>query len=245
MMPYFFLFYFSVLLASKTPLSNIARSNQLIREAENAYLQKNYIIALVKYRYLYNSLRIKDKQIQLNLAHCYYINKDTAQAKKYYSAFAEDRNADVRAVACQQLGVMAYQQQHYSLALGYFKKALQAAPRNDTIRFNYELAKIHEKQNPKAAEKRKKEPAPEEKEDNKQPPLLEKPQQPEQDVAPESKTEQSDQEAKAMQERLQRINLSREKAEMILEAMKNNEIQYIQQKKHGTGQKKEKMYPDW
>lgn len=245
MIPYFFVFYFWLLSASKTPIIDIPRSNQLIKEAENAYLQKNYIVALVKYRYLYHSLGIKDKQVQLNLAHCYFINKDTVQARKYYLPFTEDTNPHIQSVACQQLGVMAYKQKRFDTAVRYFKIALLAAPGNDTIRFNYELAKNLEKRDAinQTGERKKQSPvaAP----NSPPPPPLENPQQPQPDIEPESRPQESDKEDRALEERLQRINLSREKAEMILDAMKNNEIQYIQQKKQVSGQKKQERYPDW
>jgi tetratricopeptide (TPR) repeat protein len=238
-MPYFFTLYFWLLMLSKTPFGNIDRSNRLLKEAESAYLQKNYIVALVKYRHLYHALHLKDKHIQLNLAHCYFVIKDTAQAKKHYLPFAEDNSVSIRAIACQQLGVLAYRQQQYAAALSYFKQALQAAPANDTIRYNYELAKRLEKMAQKTESEKTNElnQIPE----KMPPPPMQIPEVLAQDTEPESK----EQEAKAIQERLKRINLSRQKAEMILEAMKNNEIQYIQQKKHSSQSNGEKMYPDW
>jgi Ca-activated chloride channel homolog len=41
------------------------------------------------------------------------------------------------------------------------------------------------------------------------------------------------------------MKISEEKAKMILEAMKNNEIQYIQQNKRKATQKKDSSKPDW
>jgi Ca-activated chloride channel homolog len=242
-MPYFFTLYFWLLMLSKTPFGNIDRSNRLLKEAESAYLQKNYIVALVKYRYLYHAQHLKDKHIQLNLAHCYFVNKDTAQAKKHYLPFAEDHSANIRAIACQQLGVLAYRQHQYATALSYFKQALQAAPANDNIRYNYELAKRLEKVTRKTEPGNKKESTQAPK--KMPPPPLQTPEELAQDAETENKAQEKDQEAKAIQERLKRINLSQQKAEMILEAMKNNEIQYIQQRKHASQSKQEKMYPDW
>ncbi|MFT5914801.1 MAG: hypothetical protein ACJAWV_000791 [Flammeovirgaceae bacterium] len=50
---------------------------------------------------------------------------------------------------------------------------------------------------------------------------------------------------KAMQKRLQNINMTDEKAKMILNAMKNQEKQYYQQMQRGKKQKKDKSKPDW
>ena len=41
------------------------------------------------------------------------------------------------------------------------------------------------------------------------------------------------------------MNISEEKAKMILEAMKNNEVQYLQQNKRKATQKKKSGKPDW
>ncbi len=45
--------------------------------------------------------------------------------------------------------------------------------------------------------------------------------------------------------RLMEINISEEKAEIILESMKNAEVQYLQQKKHREYNKEYKNKPDW
>jgi hypothetical protein len=41
------------------------------------------------------------------------------------------------------------------------------------------------------------------------------------------------------------MNLTPEKAQMILEAMKNSEIQYIQQNKRKPSKKQDSSKPDW
>ncbi len=45
--------------------------------------------------------------------------------------------------------------------------------------------------------------------------------------------------------KLAEMNISPEKAEMILEAMRNGEIQYIQQQKRKAIEKKDKGKPEW
>jgi cell division protein FtsN len=47
------------------------------------------------------------------------------------------------------------------------------------------------------------------------------------------------------EEKLKDLNLTEEKARMILEAMKNNEIQYIQQNKRKPTKKPDSSKPDW
>ena len=58
----------------------------------------------------------------------------------------------------------------------------------------------------------------------------------------EQKKEQAIKEMKA---RLQKINMSQEKAKMILEAMRNQEVQYYQQMRKKKNKKKDSSKPDW
>jgi Ca-activated chloride channel family protein len=67
---------------------------------------------------------------------------------------------------------------------------------------------------------------------------------------PEKEPELSEEEKKALRdqairEMLEKMNLSPEKARMILDAMKNNEVQYLQQNKRKGKKKKEDDKPDW
>ncbi len=48
-----------------------------------------------------------------------------------------------------------------------------------------------------------------------------------------------------VEERLKKINMSKKKAEMILDALNNNELQYIQQLKRQPTKKTDKTKPDW
>jgi len=47
------------------------------------------------------------------------------------------------------------------------------------------------------------------------------------------------------EDKLKEMNISEEKAQMILEALKNNEIQYIQQNRRKATKKKDSDKPDW
>ena len=49
----------------------------------------------------------------------------------------------------------------------------------------------------------------------------------------------------SIEKKLKEINISKEKAEMILEALRNNEVQYLQQLKRKTSKKVDKSKPDW
>lgn len=61
----------------------------------------------------------------------------------------------------------------------------------------------------------------------------------------ESDKQKNDKLNDSVAEKLKDMKISEEKARMILEAMKNNEIQYIQQNKRKATRKKDNSRPDW
>jgi Ca-activated chloride channel family protein len=71
----------------------------------------------------------------------------------------------------------------------------------------------------------------------------------EQEKQEQTKEQKEDQEKKEQQnfdpEKMQQMKLSEEKAKMILEAMKNQEKQYLQQNKRKATKPKDKGKPDW
>ena len=61
----------------------------------------------------------------------------------------------------------------------------------------------------------------------------------------EQKEQEQKDEMEKFMEKLKEMKISREKAEMILQAMKNNEIQYVQQDKRKAKKRKDRSKPDW
>lgn len=59
------------------------------------------------------------------------------------------------------------------------------------------------------------------------------------------KDEKNQMPPKSREEKLKELNMSEEKARMILEAMRNNEIQYLQQMRRKATKKPQSGKPDW
>ena len=57
--------------------------------------------------------------------------------------------------------------------------------------------------------------------------------------------EQKEDPMEKLMDKLKEMNIPLEKAQMILEAMKNNETQYVQQKKRKATERKRSDKPDW
>ena len=67
----------------------------------------------------------------------------------------------------------------------------------------------------------------------------------EQQKPEEGDEEESEPKEPTTADKLEEMNISEEKAQMILEAMKNNEIQYLQQNKRKATKRKKSGKPDW
>ncbi|MEE3112760.1 MAG: hypothetical protein VX263_01530, partial [Bacteroidota bacterium] len=61
----------------------------------------------------------------------------------------------------------------------------------------------------------------------------------------ENKEQENKEQEKSIEEKLKEVNMSKKKAEMILNALNNIEFQYIQQLKRKASKKIDKNKPDW
>jgi outer membrane biosynthesis protein TonB len=263
----------------------ISRINSLKADAKKAYLKNDFKTAIKKYRYLVDSLNVREDEVLLNLASAYYNLKDTTHALSQYQSLTASSKNQLRSKAQQQLGLMADQQGKQEEALRYFKEAIKSDLTNEDARYNYELLKKkieekkkqdqkkkddqnkdkdkeqekdqdkkeeekkdQEKKDQEQKEKEKKEQ--EQKEKDKQKQDQEKKDQEQKDKEEKEKEEQDkkDQEEKmpqSVKDKLEAMKISPEKAEMLLEAMRNQEKQYLQQNKRKATKPKEKGKPDW
>ncbi len=119
----------------------IARINKAKKEAELAWQAGDYKLARDKYLYLKDSLGVEDETLLLDLAHAHIMLKNSASARQLYEELTGSSNAQIRSVAYQQLGALAFQQKKYDEALDLFKQSLRANPANEDARYNYELVK--------------------------------------------------------------------------------------------------------
>lgn len=271
-----------VALITLTDPTLISKINGLKADAKKAYLKNDFKTAINKYRYLVDSLNVREDEVLLNLASAYYNLKDTTHALQQYQSLTGSSKNQLRSKAQQQLGLIADQQGKQEEALTHFKEAIKSDLTNQDARYNYELLKkkLEEKkkqdqkkqdeqnkdkdQEKKDQEKKEEEKKDQEKKDqeqkekekkdqeqkDKQKEEQEKKDQEQKDKEQKEKEEQQkkDQEKKmppSVKEKLEEMKISPEKAEMLLEAMRNQEKQYLQQNKRKATKPKEKGKPDW
>jgi Ca-activated chloride channel homolog len=268
---------FMLLLALIIDPTKIGKINSLKAEAKKAYLKGDYQTAIQKYRYLVDSLQVKEDEILLNLANAYYQLNDTTNATNEYQSLTQSNKNQLRSKAQQQLGVMNNKHGKFEDALSNFKEAIKSDPTNADARYNYELLKKkleeqkkqeEQKQNQNKEENKdqeNKEEKKEQQEKDQQKKDQEKKEQQEKDKQQkdqekkdseekkdQEKQEQEQQEeqeqkkeAPPVSEKLKQMQISEQKAKMLLEAMKNQEVQYLQQNKRKATKPKDKGKPDW
>lgn len=266
----------------------ISRINSAKAEAKKAFQSGDYKTAAEKYTYLVDSLGVKEDEVLLNLAHAYYLMKDTANASSKYQPLVQSASREVSSKANQQLGLISNRQGKAEEALNYFKQAVKADPANNDARYNYEMLKKkldeqkkkeqqqnkdqkkdqqNKEQNKEENKKEEEKKDPQKKEDEKKENKDNKDQQKkdqeqkEQQEKEQKEKEQKEQQEKEQQEKdqkdqqkkdqnldrqkLEQMKISEEKARMILEAMKNQEKQYLQQNKRKATKAKDRTKPDW
>jgi len=254
-------------------ITKIAKVNSLKKEAKEAYLNGDYDIAIEKYKYLVDSFNVSEEEVILNLSNSFYNAKDTAEAFDYYQRLTRSEHPDLRSRAHQQLGVIEAGRKQYEQALASFKESLKSDPGNEESRYNYELLKKiiqdqkqkqqdqknqnkdqqnkdqqnkdQQNQDKKDQEKKDQDQEKNDQQDQKNQQDQKKDEQQQQSEQEKEDQKKQQQEQNSTPEKLKEMNISEEKARMILEAMKNNEIQYIQQNKRKATQPKKTGKPDW
>mgnify|MGYP001197894458 CR=1 FL=1 len=233
--------------------------NKLTSLAEKSFLDKNYTESIRNYKTLIDSLDYSNEKIFLNLAHAHLLSTDTLNAIENYNLASLTDNKKVKSIALQQLGNINEKNNKLDEALRFYKESIIADNNNNDSKFNYELVKKRLEQEKKQEQENKKD----NKEDSqknqnknqsenkkqdkegKEEKNKENKDQEEKKKNDNSKNDQKKSKEESVEEKLKKINMTKKKAEMILNALNNNEFQYIQQLKRKPSKKKDKSKPDW
>ncbi|HYG02144.1 MAG TPA: hypothetical protein VD927_06830 [Chryseosolibacter sp.] len=143
-------------LAFSTDPTKTGKINKAKREAKELFNQGDYKAAAEKYKYLVDSLGVTEEEVNLSMAHAYYLSKDSTNAVNTYQQLTGSTNPDIRSKANQQLGVITNKGGKPEQALSYFKQALKADPGNEDARYNYEMLKKKLEEKKKQDEQNKK-----------------------------------------------------------------------------------------
>ena len=230
-----------LLVLSNNILENdISKINKLTKNAEKAFKEKNYKVAINDYNTLIDSFNMSNEKIHLNLAHSYLLSNDTLKAIENYNMASITNNNKIKSVAYQQLGNINESKNKLKNAAEFYKKSILSNNSNLDSKYNYELVtKKLKEQEKKKKEKNKKE------EDNKNQQNKEQENKEKNKKEQENKNQKNKEQEKSIEEKLKEVNMSKKKAEMILNALNNIEFQYIQQLKRKASKKIDKNKPDW
>jgi len=227
--------YILILLFSISSIDRVDNINKLTKSAEKSFIEKKYNESIESYKLLIDSFEYKNEKVYLNLGHSYLLSGDTLNAIESYNYASLTENNRVKSIAFQQLGNINEKKNKLEEALNLYKKSIISDNSNDDSKFNYELVK---KKMDKEKNKEENKKDNQEQKDNKKENSDNKKQDKE-----ENKKKNSNEES--IEEKLKKINMSKKKAEMILDALNNNEFQYIQQLKRKPSKKLDKNKPDW
>lgn len=255
--------------------SKIGDVNKAKENAKESYARGEYAEAAKEYRRLVEELGVKEEEVAMNLAHSYYHLNDTVNARNAYLGLTHSANKNYQSVSYQQLGMLSHRDGKLEEALTYFKSSLKVDPFNEEARYNYEMVKkkLDEKKKQEQQQKDDQSKKDQEQKDNKdkqdnkddkQNDQQKKDQQKKEDEQKkkdQQEKEKKEQEQKQQQqkedekkdpkkdqmssEKMKEMKISEEKAKMVLEAMKNQEVQYLQQNKRKATKPKSKGKPDW
>ena len=206
--------------------------NQAIKNAQIAYKYGDFKEASSEYQLLASSSFFTPPEVTLNYAHALFENNDMVQARRKYAQLISTQEPSLASTTYSQLGVIFCAEKDTAQALTLFKVALTLKPDNEVARFNYELLK------------RKYHPVPNQNNSNQKAQnnqLLAPP--------PPHKNEQAEvaenDSQKELLKTLKNYGLTPEKAKIILDGMKNSEIQYIQQRQNLVKSKDSRITQNW
>lgn len=193
---------------------SIIKANSAKIEAQAAFENKNYDLAIQRYEEVVNASFFVEPEARLNLAHAYWMAKNEKKAIELYRRLSKIKNQNIASESNSQLGIIYVSKKDTAAALAYFKKALVQNEYNQIARFDYELLKAKYSGIQKNEVEQLK-PQPKE---NLQT------EQAKQDAQKSDKKNQ-------MLERLKSIKMTEKQALALLEVVKNEEVEYLLRRK--------------
>lgn len=199
----------------------VSLRNRAKLQAQQAYATGDYQLAASYYKQILNSSIFSEPAVALNLGHAYFKMGDLENARRYYVQVSKVSNAAIASEALLQLGWIAHRTGDIKSSLTYLRDALNSDSDNEQARYNFELLKKKYPTAPETPPAGPPQQAP-------PPPTVE------QNFA-EKQAELEDAEKKEILNKLRNVDLSKEQAQMILNGLRDREVQFIQQNRRKTG----------
>jgi tetratricopeptide (TPR) repeat protein len=242
-------------------IGDIAAINQLKREAETAFHNKFWNVAINKYKLLTEKYHVKEPAVLLNLAHAYFEANEMSMALMHYEQAAKTGNKVIQTIAYQQAALIKAQSGQLEEALKFLRNSLRSSPSNQTARYNYEVvyalwikkqqqqgqdeesssdqSQQNKKQQQQNADKQQQQQKGQQSKENAQ-----TGEQDEQS-SEQGKMEDKSSNSKLRSRKLEQIKMTEEQARTLLDAIRNNEVQYLQQMQRQPSRRIDRSKPDW
>ncbi len=198
---------------------------------------KYFFIALISLLAWATTSQAQSPKVAFNQAANHFIEGQNQEALQTVNAGLQRHPNDARLQALKEKLEQQKEQEQKQKQAQKQQQEEQQQKKGDSEKENQEQQQQEEQQEEqqenKEGEEKKEEEGQENKEEGKEQKEEQEPQ--EQPRPGESETEQ----------RLKEMDISPEKARMLLEAMKSNEVQYLQQKKRKASKRSNNGKPDW
>ena len=225
------------------------KENKHIRSGNDYYDDEDYKEAEVDYM---KALEAKPESFkgQFNLGGALYKQENYEDATKLYGSLAErDADADVRANSFYNLGNSFLKAQKYAESIEAYKNALRLNPDDMDAKYNMEYAKkmMENQEQEQQNQDQNKDQENKEDQEQEQDKQEQEQQQQEQEQKEQEQNQQQNQQEQQQQQQPQPQQISKQDAERMLEALKNDEnktLEKVNLQKVQQGQVR-KVEKDW
>jgi tetratricopeptide (TPR) repeat protein len=190
----------------------------LIKEGNNAFRQEQYDSALERYQ-MAEAERPESPEIDYDIAGVLHKQEKYEEAVERYNKALNSQDASVNSRAQYNLGNTYFRMGEYAKAIAGYQKALEADPSDLDAKFNLELARRKLKDQLKPDEQQKQD-QPKQQQDKQQD---QKQQDQQQNEQKDQQQDQKKQDQQDQQQAQEQKPISKEDAERILNALKDDE----------------------
>ncbi|MEO1450030.1 MAG: tetratricopeptide repeat protein [Bacteroidota bacterium] len=222
----------------------LGRGSGTLERAQEHYAAGKYAESLTLYKRALISYPSEASQIHYNLGQCYWQMDSIPKAMQYFHLAAQGDATEIASRAHNQIGIRLAEQEKLREALNSFKEALTEDASNEAARYNFEQIQRRIKEDPPTSPDTP--PPPPEPDDSSQQDIL-------QDQASRNLIQKirdrwrtTPYSGDRALPRSTRDTISLDQAQRILEQMRENETQFLQQlRKRTLPSLKESERPDW
>ncbi len=219
------------------------KDNRMIRQGNKDFEKQDYTAAETDYLKALDA-NPKSMPASYNLGATRYRQDSIKQAVQNWSATAlnPENSADMRSQSFYNIGNSMMRAEDYQKSIEAYKQALRLNPNDEDARYNlaYAQQKLKQQQQDQQNQQQKND-----KNNQNQDQQQDQQDQQNQQDQQQQQSQQQDQQQQQQSQQTQQQEISKEEAERMLEAMKNNEKKTLEKVKQQQVGKPQKTDKDW